>query len=104
MARSLKIECTVTIDDIDYEVEAVYHKGSKDYFDKGYGNWLPGDPDELEDITINDTHRGVLVEFESFEKVDRDYIEECLMVAAEEETISRESDEGDRRYDAMRDR
>ena len=103
MARSLKIETVVTIDDTDYEASASFSKGSKDYFDKGFGNWLPGDPDELEDIEVKNAE-GIEVDFEAFSKEAQRYIEECLMVAAEEEAISRESDEGDRRYDAMRDR
>ena len=99
---SMKVSTTVSIGDIDFEVEATYVKGSRDYRTANYG-WLPGDPDELEDITVTDP-RGLEVEFDSFEKGDRDYIEECLLRAVEEEAISRESDEGDRRYDAMRDR
>ena len=101
--RSLKVETVVTLDDIDYEVEASFSRGSSDYFSPSFGNWLPGDPDELEDITVKDTRTGLEVEFDSFEKVDRDYIDQQLMLAAEEEAISRQSDEDDRRSDADRD-
>jgi hypothetical protein len=32
-------------------VLGAYYKGSDDYFDKGFGNWLPGDAPEL-DATV----------------------------------------------------
>lgn len=38
-------------DEIDFECELEcdfsYRKGTSDYFDRGFGNWLPGDPPDL---------------------------------------------------------
>lgn len=40
----LSYECGI----LTLEVEYHYSKGTKDYFDQAYGNWLPGDPAEVE--------------------------------------------------------
>jgi hypothetical protein len=100
--RSLKIETIVTLDDIDYEVSASFSRGSRDYFSPSFGNWLPGDPDELEDIEIRNSE-GIEVDFDSLPLDARTYVEEQLMLAVEDEAVSRDSDDDDRRCDADRD-
>lgn len=47
-----KYSVTVNYHGIDIEVEGTYTPGSKDYFDKDFGNWLPGDPFEIDEIII----------------------------------------------------
>ena len=100
--RSMKIGTVVHIDDIDYEVSASLSRGSANYFSKSFGNWLPGDPDELEDIEIKDGE-GNEVNYDDLPPDARAYIDECLMEAVEDEAISRQSDEDDRRCDQDRD-
>ena len=100
--RSLQVETLVTLDDIDYEVSASFSRGSSDYFSASFGNWLPGDPDELEDITVKNSE-GIEVDFDSLPLDTRTYIEEQLMLAVEDEAVSRQSDDDDRRCDADRD-
>lgn len=34
-------------------VEVDYQKGSKDRFDSGFGNWLPGDPASVKILSVN---------------------------------------------------
>ena len=100
--RSLQVETVVSLDDKDYEVSASFTPGTKDYVDKGWGNWLPGDPPEMEDITIKDGE-GNEVYYDDLPLAARTYIDEQLMLAVEDEEVSRQSDEDDRRSDADRD-
>lgn len=37
---------------VGVEVEYVFNRGSYDYFDSSYGNWLPGDPPSIDDLTV----------------------------------------------------
>ena len=101
-SRSLKVETVVTIDDKDYEVKASYSKGSHAYFSPSFGNWLPGDPDELEDIEVKSSE-GVDVEFDSLPLDTRTYIEEQLMDAVQDAAADAQADEDDRRCDQDRD-
>lgn len=36
----------------EVEVNGSYSKGTPNYFDKNHGNWLPGDPEGVEDVTV----------------------------------------------------
>lgn len=42
-------DCDVTV---QTEVQYSFTKGFKDYFDKSFGNWLPGEPDEVTEIKV----------------------------------------------------
>ena len=99
--RSLQVETVVSLDDKDYEVSASFTPGTKDYRDANYG-WLPGDPPEMEDITIKDGE-GNEVYYDDLPLAARTYIDEQLMLAVEDEEVSRQSDEDDRRCDQDRD-
>jgi hypothetical protein len=99
--RSIPVSTTVTIDEKDYEVSGSYTRGSSDYFDKSWGNWLPGDPDELEDIEV--TLDGAPVDYDALPEDTRKFIDQQLVLAAEEDARDAEADEGDRRYDAWKD-
>jgi hypothetical protein len=99
--RSIEVETTVTIDEKDYEVSGSYTRGSSDYFDKSWGNWLPGDPDELEDIEV--TLDGVDVPYDSLPEATRKYIDDCLVDAAAQDARDAEDSEADRAFDEARD-
>ena len=99
MARARSIEAGVTIDDVDYTVTATFHAGTRDYFSKSFGNWLPGDPDELEDITVVADATKAEVSFDDFPVKTRRYIEDALMDAADCEARAYAEDYAERRAD-----
>ncbi len=45
----MNIETTI---DFDVDVGFNYRKGSADHFDPGFGNWLPGDPPEVDGFKV----------------------------------------------------
>ena len=56
MAKSIKGSTIVEFYDdedrvLSIWVDYVYHKETSDYFDKSFGNYLPGDPAEM-DVTV----------------------------------------------------
>lgn len=48
-SRTLTIATTL---ELDVEVECRVSPGSRDYFDRGYGAWLPGDPPEVDILRV----------------------------------------------------
>lgn len=44
------MESEITLSGV--ECEGNYRKGTPDYFDQAHGNWLPGDPEEIEDFKV----------------------------------------------------
>lgn len=38
--------------ELQVECEGTYRKGSPDYFDSSFGNWLPGDPEEVDNFKV----------------------------------------------------
>ena len=38
----------------EVELSGSYTPGTDNYFDASWGNWLPGDPECIEDITVRD--------------------------------------------------
>ena len=57
--------------DVEYPctVQFTASKGSRDYFDRSFGNWLPGDPAEveIESVTVDDTGDDITAELTSIE-------------------------------------
>lgn len=101
--RSVSVEASVHLRDQDWTVRGEYTRGSEPYFSPSYGNYLPGDPDDLQDIEIApDGHDGHL-EYDELDREERAEVDEALVLAAEEDAIAAESDEGDRAYDSWRD-
>ena len=49
--RSRKLTVNTTLE-LDVEVECSVTPGSRAYFDRGWGNWLPGDPPEVEILRV----------------------------------------------------
>jgi hypothetical protein len=100
--RSIEVETTVTIDDVDFTVKGTVYPGypARPWANHGEGD--PGDPGEITDIEmVNDA--GSSVDFESLPPSDRSFVEEALSVAADEEARGREEDAADRAHDAWRD-
>ena len=50
--RTRKVSAGWTYEGEGYTVLAQYTAGSADYFDRSWGNWLPGDPDEIEVLSV----------------------------------------------------
>ncbi len=44
------------------EVVGIVYPGSRDYFDRSFGNWLPGDPAEVEILEARPLEDGADVE------------------------------------------
>jgi hypothetical protein len=100
--RSIEVETTVTIDEVDFTVKGTVYPGypARPWAYGGEGD--PGDPGEITDIEmVNDA--GTSVDFESLSPSDRSFVEEALSVAADEEARGREEDAADRAYDAWKD-
>lgn len=105
MARKTPtIEATLFIDDTTWTVSGTYYAGSKDYFCKSFGNYLPGDPPEVEDITIVNDETGAEINFDSLDRETQRLVEDAIADAASDYARDREADEGDRAYDEWRDR
>ena len=90
--RTLKVatEYTVLIDEVEftYAVTASFTPGSRSYFDRGYGNWLPGDPATLEDIDLTPLNGAPPVDYDALPKDEQEKIDEALMEAVDEEDAS----------------
>ena len=99
MARARSIEAGVTVDDVDYTVTATFHAGTRDYFCKSFGNWLPGDPDELEGITVVADATKAEVSFDGLPVKTRRYIEDALMDAVERDAYACAEDYAEREAD-----
>lgn len=98
MARSQKVETTVCIDDVEFEVSGVVYPGTpaRPWAYGGEGD--PGDPGEVTDITIRNPETGVEVDYDALCKSDREFIDEALVLAVDD------GDDDDRAYDEYRDR
>lgn len=100
--RAIKVETSITIDDVDYDVSGSVDFGTPARPWANHGEGDPGDPGEITDVVVK--LDGAEVDLDSFVESDREYIVEQLTLAAEEEVISRASDDDDRRCDEYRDR
>ena len=98
-ARKLTVATTL---ELDVEVETRVTPGTRDYFDRSFGNWLPGDPADVEVDSV--TICGVSVPFDALPKDAQERIVEAVMDAAEDEARCAEADAADRAYDEWKDR
>ena len=101
MARSQKVETTVNIDDVDYEVSGVVYPGTPARPWAYHGEGDPGDPGEVTDIVIK-REDGTEVDYDSLSPADQKFIDEALAVAAAEEADDAFSAAADLAYDAAR--
>jgi hypothetical protein len=69
----------------EVEITGTYWPGSPDHFDKGYGNWVPGDPPEVELKSIRLDPEGTPVDEDSITERDRLAAEDAVCVAAYED-------------------
>jgi hypothetical protein len=49
----VKGEYEIDVEDIDVEVDFKYAKGTPDKYSSSHGNWLPGDPDDIDIKSIS---------------------------------------------------
>ena len=83
MARSRKV--TVSLydsEDREVEIEARYTPSTSAYFDRSFGNWLPGDDDEVEILDVRAVDEDADVE-EVRSRTDA--IDEAVVLAAAED-------------------
>ena len=100
--RSGGVSAYLTVGDDQYvTATANVSKRTPAYFDRSFGNWLPGDDSEVSDIELVD-EAGTLIDFDSLSQHDQAAVEEALMEAASE-CDAQEYDPDDAR-DAQRDR
>jgi hypothetical protein len=102
-ARSIAASATVDFDGVEYEVTGNITPSTPPRPWAYHGEGDPGDPGEVEDIIIRNPDTQVELDFDALSADEQSLVVEALTVAAEEEAISRASDEDDRAYDAMRD-
>jgi hypothetical protein len=80
VSRGVKV--TVSLYDSEereVEVRARYHGPTDDYFDRSFGNYLPGDPEDIDVISVRAVDEGAdVAEVEARE----DDIAEAVRVAA----------------------
>ncbi len=93
--RTTRSTVRVTVYDSEdraVEVEARYSAATSDYFDRGFGNWLPGDPEDIEILSISAIDEGA-----DCAEVEADWarVEEAVREAATDE-------DDDRDYEAHR--
>jgi hypothetical protein len=83
VSRATKVTVSL-FDSCDREVEirARYHGPTDDYFDRSFGNYLPGDPEEVEVLSARAVDEGANVaEVES----DTEGIAEAVRCAASDD-------------------
>jgi hypothetical protein len=82
MARAQRVTFTVfDEEDRGVEITARYYPGSRDYFDKSFGNYLPGDPEDVEVLKAVAVDAGADVEAVL---EDTDAIDEAARMAADD--------------------
>lgn len=80
MARSSTIKVSLyDSEEREVEITARYYPGSDAYFDKGFGNWLPGDPEDVEAMDARAVDEGANV---AEVEANTDAIFEAVCVAA----------------------
>jgi hypothetical protein len=100
MPRRNRNEVSATLtdsNDLAVAIRGTYHAGTSDYFDRSWGNWLPGDPEDIDILGGEAEDEGANVE-EVLADVAR--CEEAIREAA---LIDAESARIDDAYDRWRD-
>lgn len=105
MARSSSISTTIALRDIEWVVTATYSPGTRDYFDKSFGNWLPGDPASLEDIELVscDVNPPQTLSESDLTKEELEDVECALLDKGVDDWSDRKADDDDRAYDEWKD-
>lgn len=84
---------TYDSEDRAVEVEATYSPPTRDYFDRSYGNWLPGDPEDIEIVSVTAIDEGAdVAEVEA----DVEGLEESVRLQADAS-----ADDDDSGYDTL---
>ena len=101
--KTPRTETTITLRDADWIVSGIVSHGTPHYFCRSFGNWLPGDPDEVEDVElVADGHDGAL-SFDDLTDDERAEVDTALLEASAGEYEAAYEDEMERRADADRD-
>ena len=68
--------------EVEVEIDVDFSPGSRDYFCKSFGNWLPGDPisAEITEIRVD----GRKLEGAEYDEYEKHYIDDVLEKACEE--------------------
>jgi hypothetical protein len=87
MSTTVTTSFTVTRDDVDleYTVTAEYTPGTENYFDRTWGNWLPGDPHEIDDVVLVPDGHSTPLEYGDLLDHERDRLDETIIEAARDE-------------------
>ena len=83
--RSIEVETTVDLRDMEFTVKATYIAGTSDYYSKSFGNWLPGDPDEFDVDSIQYAdENGCLfsIDYVDLDRDERATVDDAVMDAA----------------------
>jgi hypothetical protein len=99
--RSRKLTVATTLE-LDLEVETRVTPGTRDYFDRGYGQYLPGDPAEVEILRV--LVNGVDVGADALSKDDVQSIEEQALEEASDAAEGDALDAAEARWEAANDR
>lgn len=84
----------------DGTVTGIVYGGSRPRFDRSWGNYVPGEPVEVDDLCVRDAAGLDITGALSDEDLKR--AEEALVLQAEEDAINAKADADDRAIDARR--
>ena len=88
--------------ELDLEVETAVTPGSHDYWDRGYGQWLPGDPPEVEILRV--LVGGVDVGADALSTDDVERVIEAALEQAEADAEGDAADAAEARWESLHDR
>ena len=99
----MKVTAYITLRDLDWEVTASHSKGSSAYFSRSFGNWLPGDPEEIEDVEFKGDGHQFTLSYEDLSPEERSEVEDLISENAVEDERAAWEDAQERKADADRD-
>ena len=104
--RTRKVSAGWVYEGEGYVVKAAYTAGSADRFDRAWGNWLPGDPDEIEVLAVAEEESGAdrpdLLDAASTDAALASLLADRAMEDAVEEQHERREAAAEARADAAR--
>ncbi len=75
----VRVDCGEELREIECDVEYSYTPGSGSYFCPSFGNWLPGDPPEIEVKLIKSAATDESFEFEALsERMQDEVFDKCI--------------------------
>lgn len=101
MAKASKVETSIRIGEEDVDISATYWPGSPQYFDRAWGNWLPGDPGDVQDIRLTGED-GREIDFNALDRSTQSRVEDAIADRAESDEIAHAEEMAERAYDNAR--